>query len=86
MNYEKLRQVVMDMRSQMGGKCPLLFLPYGPENNQPPPTSPRRHCYSLIFNWTYKFIMNIWILYYSNLFLHIWILYNFTFLIILLFC
>jgi hypothetical protein len=49
-NYEKLRQVVMDMRSQMGGKCPLLFLPYGPENNQPPPTSPRRHCYSLIFN------------------------------------
>lgn len=86
-NYEKLCQVVMDMRSQLGGKCPLLFWLYGPGNNQPPPpTPPRRHYFSLIFNWTYKFIMNIWILYYSNLFLHIWILHNFTFLIILLFC
>jgi hypothetical protein len=30
--------------------------------------------------------MNIWILYYSNLFLHTWILYNFIFLIIFFFC
>jgi hypothetical protein len=30
--------------------------------------------------------MNIWILYYSSLFLHISILYNFIFLIIFFFC
>jgi hypothetical protein len=38
-----------------------------------------RHCFNLIFIWTYKFGMNIWILYYSSLFLHISILYNFIF-------
>jgi hypothetical protein len=46
----------------------------------------RRHYYSLIFIWTFKFVMNIWILYYSSLFLYISILYNFIFLIILFFC
>jgi len=41
-----------------------------------------RHCSNLIFIWTYKFVMNIWILYYSSLFLHISILYNFIFLLL----
>jgi len=44
-----------------------------------------RHCSNLIFIWTYKFVMNIWILYYSSLFLHISILYNFIFFIIIFF-
>jgi hypothetical protein len=38
------------------------------------------HCSSLILIWTNKIVMNIWILYYSSLFLHISILYNFIFL------
>jgi hypothetical protein len=42
----------------------------------------RRHFSSLIFICTNKIIMNIWILYYSILFLHISILYNFICLII----
>jgi len=37
-DYEQLRQMVMDMRSQMGGTCAIPFWPYGPENDQPPPS------------------------------------------------
>ena len=44
----------------------------------------RRHCSSLIF-CTNKILKNIWILYYSILFLHISILYNFICLIIFFF-
>jgi hypothetical protein len=32
-NYEQLRQMVLDIRSQMGGTCAPLFRPYGPEND-----------------------------------------------------
>jgi len=39
----------------------------------------RCHCSSLIFICTNKIIMNIRVLYYSSLFLHISILYNFIF-------
>jgi len=39
-DYEQLRQMIMDMRSQMGGTCALFFLPYGPGNDQPPPPHP----------------------------------------------
>jgi hypothetical protein len=39
-DYEQLRQMVMDMRSQMGGTCALSFWSYGPGNDQPPPPSP----------------------------------------------
>jgi hypothetical protein len=45
----------------------------------------RRHCSSLIFICTNKIVMNIWILYYWILFLHISILYNFVCLIIFFF-
>jgi len=45
----------------------------------------RRHCSSLIL-FEHKFVMNIWILHYSSLFLHISILYNFIFLIVFFFC
>jgi hypothetical protein len=45
----------------------------------------RRHCSSLIFICTNKIVMNIWILYYSILFLHISILYNLICLIIFFF-
>jgi hypothetical protein len=37
-DYEQLRQMVMDMRSQMGGTCAIPFWPYDPENDQPPPS------------------------------------------------
>jgi hypothetical protein len=36
-DYEELRRMVMDMRSQMGGICALPFWPYGSRNDQPPP-------------------------------------------------
>jgi hypothetical protein len=39
-DYEELRRMVMDMRSQMGGICALLFWPYGSRNDQPPPPLP----------------------------------------------
>jgi len=45
----------------------------------------RCHCSSLIFICTNKIVMNIWILYYSILFLHISILYNLICLIIFFF-
>ena len=44
-----------------------------------------RHCSSLIFICKNKFVMNNWILYYSSLFLHTSILYNFNFLVIFFF-
>jgi hypothetical protein len=44
----------------------------------------RRHCSSLTFICTIKIVMNIWILYYSIIFLHLSILYNFICLIIFL--
>jgi hypothetical protein len=38
MNYDELRQIVMEMRSKMGDDtCAASFWPYGPGNNQPPP-------------------------------------------------
>jgi len=38
MNYDQLRQMVMEIRSRMGDDtCAAPFWPYGPENNQPPP-------------------------------------------------
>jgi hypothetical protein len=41
MNYNELRQIVMEMRSKMGDDtCAAPFWPYGPENNQPPPPLP----------------------------------------------
>jgi hypothetical protein len=43
----------------------------------------RCHCSSLIFICTNQIVMNIWILYYSILFLHISVLYNFICLIII---
>jgi hypothetical protein len=36
-DYEQLRQMVMDMKSQMGGTCVPPFWLYGPGNDQPPP-------------------------------------------------
>jgi hypothetical protein len=41
-DYKQLRQLVMDMRSQMGATCALFFWSYGPGNDQPPspPTPP----------------------------------------------
>jgi hypothetical protein len=40
-DYEQLCQMIMDMRSQMGGTCAPHFWPYGPGNDQlPPPASP----------------------------------------------
>jgi len=40
MNYDKFRQIVMEMRSKMGDDtCAAPFWPYGPGNNQPPPPS-----------------------------------------------
>jgi hypothetical protein len=41
-DYEQLRQMIMDMRSQMGGTCTPLFWSYGFRNDQPhpPPTAP----------------------------------------------
>jgi hypothetical protein len=41
MNYDELRQIVMEMRSKMGDDtCAAPFWPYGPRNNQPPPPPP----------------------------------------------
>src|SRR4030065_258920 len=38
-NYDELRQIVMEMRSKMGDNtCAAPFWPYGPRNNQPPPS------------------------------------------------
>jgi hypothetical protein len=38
MNYDELRQIVMEMRSKMGDDTYAApFWPYGPGNNQPPP-------------------------------------------------
>jgi hypothetical protein len=45
----------------------------------------RQHCSSLIFICTNKIVVNIWILYYTILFVHISILYNFISLIIFFF-
>ena len=40
-NYDELRQIVMEMRSNMGDDtCTTPFWPYGPGNNHPPPTLP----------------------------------------------
>jgi hypothetical protein len=39
-DYDELRRMAMDMRSQMGGTCAPPFWPYGPGNDQPPPTPP----------------------------------------------
>jgi molecular chaperone GrpE (heat shock protein) len=36
-DYEQLRQMIMDMRSQMGGTCAPSFWQYGPGNDQPLP-------------------------------------------------
>jgi hypothetical protein len=37
-NYDELRQIVMEMRSKMGDDtCAASFWSYGPGNNQPPP-------------------------------------------------
>jgi len=37
-DYDKLRQIVMEMRSKMGDNtCAASFWPYGLGNNQPPP-------------------------------------------------
>jgi len=38
--YEELRRMVMDIRSQMGGTCAHSFLLYDPENDHPPPPPP----------------------------------------------
>jgi len=41
MNYDQLRQMVMEIRSRMGDvTCAAPFWLYGPENNQPPPAPP----------------------------------------------
>ena len=41
MDYDQLRQMVMDIRSRMGDdKCTALFWSYGLRNNQPPPPPP----------------------------------------------
>jgi len=41
MNYDQLRQMVMEMRSKMGDDtCAAPFWSYGPGNNQPPPPPP----------------------------------------------
>ena len=41
MNYDQLRQMIMEMRSKMGDDtCATPFWPYGPGNNQPPPPPP----------------------------------------------
>jgi hypothetical protein len=40
-----------------------------------------RYCFSLIFIWTYKIIMNICILYYSSLFLQFYFLKKYFFII-----
>jgi len=39
-DYEQLRQMVMDIRSQMGDTYALLFWLFSPGNNQPPPPPP----------------------------------------------
>jgi len=40
-NYDKLRQIIMEMRSKMGDDtCAAPFWSYGPGNNQPPPPPP----------------------------------------------
>ena len=39
-DYEELRRMIMDMRSQIGATCAPPFWPYGPRNDQPPPLSP----------------------------------------------
>jgi hypothetical protein len=39
-DYEQLRQMVMDMRSQIGGTRASPICSYGPGNNQPPPSPP----------------------------------------------
>jgi hypothetical protein len=40
-NYDKLRQIVMEMRSKMGDDtCAASFWSYSPGNNQPPPPAP----------------------------------------------
>ena len=41
MNYEQLRQMVMDIRTRMGDDtCAVPFWPYVPSNNQPPSPAP----------------------------------------------
>jgi hypothetical protein len=79
-NYEQLRQMIMDMRSQMGGTWAPFFCSMVPEMTNLLLLRRRRHCSSLIFICTNKIVMNIRVLYYSSLFLHISILYNFIFL------
>jgi len=39
-DYEQLRQIIIDIRSQMDGMCAPPFLLYGPGNDQPPPPPP----------------------------------------------
>jgi hypothetical protein len=81
-DYEQLRQMIMNMRSQMGSTYTPCFWSY----NLLFLLLQRRHYSSLIFICTNKIVMNIWILYYSILFLHIFILYNLICLIIFFFC
>jgi hypothetical protein len=62
-----------------------LFVHMVPGMTRPLLLFQRYHCFSLIFICTNRFVMNIWILYHSILFLHISILYNFICLIIFFF-
>ena len=38
--YEELRQMVIDIKSQMGGTCASHFRPYSSGNDYPPPPPP----------------------------------------------
>jgi len=39
-DYEELRRMILDIRSQMGGTYTPSYWPYGLENDQPPPPPP----------------------------------------------
>jgi len=54
MNYDELRQIVMEMRSKMGNDtCAASFWPYGSGNNQPPPLPPPPTPPLFLFNFVF---------------------------------
>jgi hypothetical protein len=61
MDYEQLRQMVMDMRSQMGGTCAPFFFCSILEMTNLLLLLLLRHYSSLIFICTNKIVMNIWV-------------------------
>jgi hypothetical protein len=63
-DYEELRQVVIEMRINMGDSCAPLYWPYGPGDDYHPSPPPALHASVLDFLYLnvqmFKFVINIY--------------------------